>query len=239
MTFPPPAPSALAPPTLPQRGAWGGWKSWRGASLLLLAGVALTVLCAWLGAILAPRSRVEVIRSGGPGADARYLIFSQHRGPLGTLWVVRHGTPGGPVYLTLPSYVNLPTETDRRDARTHAFGFPFASLRWYQRERLSPSSTSPRPGVVQIGGLILDAGSATEEPMVLPLALCPLGFAGSAAVWMVLIVTVTGGREEIASRYAAAKARRELLCPHCGYSRVGITAKMPCPECGKMSTASR
>lgn len=203
-------------------------------------------------ALVLPALRVELTSSAGPRRDATFIgtaghqwIVSQWRGGLFSrdslnvqfvgvgrpaeqdrdaqpLRDLRHaawrsivneaaGTPAGPSV-----FINL-----------QAWGFPFRSV-------VGGFANGTVPNLSWDTELAISGTSLQIPARPIWTGLLANAAIFTALAWALVILVVL----------AAAAARRRLrrrrgLCLHCGYSRAGLPAAAPCPECGKPAPTAR
>jgi hypothetical protein len=197
---------------------------------MLLLGLALTVIFAWLCAWFVPLDNVRSATTTGTGAR---IVTRQS---LGTRQIdVQTSVYGFP---TLPrSFVRAPPPDKR--CVTGGAGWPWKALEWRCEFDTNAALGPPTfPVIPPAAGPTLDAGLCprgiasvdfTGDTLrgILPLRPIWRGLLGDVAVlgagtWCVVW---------IATALRRARRSRKSLCSRCGYNLTGLL-EMRCPECG-------
>lgn len=127
----------------------------------------------------------------------------------------------------------------RCSVERYTAGFPFRCVSTWTRTDLDIYTRAERESRgPQISGTRLGFASSLLYPglpyapraeRVFPLIVHPLPYVANALTYSVVCIMVWVGW----SRYNAGRRRRSGCCERCGYSKSGIDAIAPCPECGQ------
>lgn len=140
-------------------------------------------------------------------------------------------------WLVDPAQTPWPRGDDQDWCSVEASGFPFLALASIHRR--TPSLTREHAWSIPLPGnrmrTLGERSYGPSAPCTLPLRPLPLGFLLDtllfAAGWYALLFLHSALRRTL--------RRRRNQCPHCGYSRGGISSETPCPECGTVRTIPR
>ena len=191
--------------------------------LALLAGAVLTLLSAWIPAILGadvpkradPQQFVEPITTT-PGDAPRWAWYAtRHHTVAHTAWIFRkgriiatsYGEPRPDTDVTLPPWAPVPSRGMRVDV--HAYAWPWPAL---TASRHSPGDDHD---FLQI-----------TRRIALPVRPRGVGLLADVIFWALASVIACIS----ATRVRAALRRRRGRCPACAYDRSGNAGR--CPECG-------